>query len=136
MARATINKELHCKAKDEIGLLGRMVLALAQKKVFIQHLSAYQVGEEAYLQMIVKNDEIAKAKEAIFYFVPTVIERDILVVEFENKVGTLASVAQALGSNNIGIHYVYGTSSDGFKIIGVFSTTDNVKAAQLINSQI
>ena len=55
------------------------------------------------------------------------------VVEFENKVGTLAPVAKLLGNHDIAIDSVYGTSGDGFKIIGVFSTSDNRKAAELIN---
>lgn len=46
---------------------------------------------------------------------PAIEERDVLVVEFENKVGTLAPVARLLGSNGINVNYVYGTSGDGFK---------------------
>lgn len=133
MARATIVKELHVEAKNETGLLGRIVLALAEEGVEIIHLCAYSVqGQGGYLQLIVKEPE--RAKKAMQHFIPKVEERDALIVEFENKVGTLAPVAKLLGSHNIFINYVYGTSSDGFKIVGVFSTEDNAKAAELINS--
>jgi len=60
---------------------------------------------------------------------------DVLVVEFENKVGTLAPVVKLLGSNRIHIHYAYGSSGDGFKIVGIFSTSDNEKARDLINEE-
>jgi len=131
MARAQIGRELHFVAKNETGLLGRLTLALAQEQVYITHLSAYAVGEKAYFQIVTKDS--AKAKKAISYLVPSAEERDVLIVEFENKVGTLAPVAKLLGSENIGINYVYGTSGDGFKIVGVFSTDNNQRAAELIN---
>ncbi len=84
-----------------------------------------------YLRLIAKDNH--KAKKALSYFIPSISEREILVVEFENKVGTLAPVAKLLGNFEISIDSVYGTSGDGFKIVGIFSTTDNQKAADLIN---
>ena len=43
--------------------------------------------------------------------------------------------AKILGNHGIFINYVYGTSSDGFKIVGVFSTSDDVKAVRVINEE-
>ncbi len=131
MARATIAKELYFEVKNETGLLGRVTSALAVSGVYIIHLSAYVAGGNGYFQAITKENE--KAKKAIGYFIPQIEERDVLIVEFENKVGTLAPVTKLLGSNGVEIHYVYGTSGDGFKIVGIFSTSDNTKAARLIN---
>ena len=131
MARAMVMKELHFEVKNETGLLGRIVSCLAHDGVEIIHLSADSVENRGRLQMITRDN--AKAKKALAHFIPGVIERDVLVVEFENKVGTLAPVAKILGNHDIGIEYVYGTSADGFKIIGIFSTSDNGRAAKLIN---
>ncbi|MCM8775248.1 MAG: hypothetical protein NC930_02690 [Candidatus Omnitrophica bacterium] len=133
MARAFLAKELHVEAQNETGLLGRICSALSLEGVFITHLSAYSVGKKGYLQMIVRDTE--KAKKALHYFVSKIEERDALIVEFENKVGTLAPVTKLLGNHGIFIDYVYGTSGDGFKIVGVFSTSDNQKAADLINGE-
>jgi len=133
MARASIQKELHCEVKNEAGLLGRITSALALQDVYIIHLSAYSVGDTGYLQLVVKDTE--KAKTALEHFVPKMDERDVLVVEFENKVGTLAAAAKTLGNHGILIDYVYGTSGDGFKIVGVFSTADNAKAMKVINEE-
>ena len=135
MARATIGKEIHCVAKDETGLLGRIVVTLAQKNIFILHLLAYTVGESGHLQLIVKQEDLKNTRESVAHFIPKTEERDVLIVEFENKVGTLAEVAKLLGQNNISIRSVYGTSADGFKIVGIFSTADNQKACELINKQ-
>jgi hypothetical protein len=131
MARAFVAKELYCEVKNEAGLLGRIVSALAVSGVSIVHLSAYSVGEMGYLQLVTGDN--AKAHKAVEHFIPTIKERDVLIVEFENKVGTLAPVAKLLGNHDIFIDYVYGTSGDGFKIVGVFSTQDNEAAARLIN---
>ncbi len=131
MARALVMKELYFEVKNETGLLGRIVSALALQGIYIIHLSAYSAGDKGYLQMITKDNE--KAKKAVSYFIPKIEERDVLIVEFENKVGTLAPVAKILGSHSIFINYVYGTSGDGFKIVGVLSTSDNKQAASLIN---
>ena len=131
MARAYVTQELYLEAKNETGMLGRVTAALAMEGVYIIHLSAYSVGDRGYLQMVTKDSQ--KAKKALSHFISKIEEREVLIVEFENKVGTLYPVAKILGNNNIAIHYVYGTSGDGFKIVGVFSTADNHKAAALIN---
>jgi hypothetical protein len=134
MARATIGKEIHCIAKDETGLLGRTISALALKNIFILHLTAHTEDEKGHLRLIVSTDDFQKTKESIACFIPRIEEREVLIVEFENKTGTLAEVAKILGQNGIGVDSVYGTSSDGFKIVGIFSTADNTKARDLINA--
>jgi hypothetical protein len=132
MARAKIEKELHFEAKNETGLLGQITKTLELAGVFIVHLSAYTVKGRGYLQMITRDNK--KARAALKHIAPKMVEREVLVVEFENKVGTLAEVARLLGSNDISVKYVYGTSADGFKIVGVFSTEDDRKAAKIINA--
>ncbi len=133
MARATLEKELYFEIKNETGLLGQITATLAMAGVYIIHLCAYAVKNRGYFQIITRDAK--KAKTALKHLAPKAVARDVVVVEFENKVGTLAPVARLLGSNNIEVRYVYGTSSDGFKIIGVFSTTNNRKAVQIINEE-
>ena len=131
MARATVEKELHFEIKNETGVLGQITKTLELAGVFIIHLSAYSVKGRGFFQMITRDNK--KAKEALKHLAPKTVERDVVVVEFENKVGTLAPVARLLGSNSIDVEYVYGTSGDGFKIVGIFSTKDNKRAAKVIN---
>lgn len=134
MARATISEEIHFNTQNEVALLGKITSALATEDIYIVHLSAYSVNEFGYLQAITKDN--ARAKEIISSYIKGKIElREVLVVEFENKVGTLAEVAKILGNHNINIRYVYGTSGDGFKIVGIFSTDNNQKAAEVINKE-
>ena len=133
MARATLTKELHFEIPNETGLLGQITATLAIAGVYIVHMSAYTVKNKSYFQIITRDDQ--KAKGALKSLAPKAVERDVVVVEFENKVGTLAPVARLLGSNDIEVDYVYGTSGDGFKIVGVFSTRDNAKAVKIINKE-
>ena len=131
MARAFIEKEIYFEIKNETGLLGQITATLAVAGVYIVHLSATRVKNKGYFQMITRDN--AKARAALKHLAPKIEERDVVVVEFENKVGTLAPVARLLGSNGIPVNYVYGTSGDGFKIVGIFSTENNPKAAEIIN---
>ena len=131
MARALLMKELCCETKDETGLLGRITSAMAIEGVYIIHLSADKKEGKGVLRLVTKDN--VKAKRAIQYFIPSIQEREVLIVEFENKVGTLAPVTQLLGSHDIAIHSVYGTSGDGFKIVGIFATSNNSEALKLIN---
>ena len=131
MARALILKELYCEAPNETALLGRVTSAMAIEGVYVIHLSAYTVEGKGVLRLISKDNH--KARKALSYFIPEIREREVLIVEFENKTGTLAPVAKLLGNHDIAIDSVYGTSGDGFKIVGVFSTSNNLRAAVLIN---
>ncbi len=131
MARAQIVKELHFEINNETGTLGQITKTLELAEVFIIHLSAYTVKGKGFFQIITRDNQ--KARQALKHLAPKAVERDVLVVEFENKVGTLAPVARLLGSNGVGVHTVYGTSGDGFKIVGIFSTDDNKRAAEIIN---
>jgi hypothetical protein len=131
MARATVSQELHFEIPNETGILGQVTKTLELAEIFIIHLSAYVVKDTGYFQIVTRDNK--KAKQALKDLAPKAKERDILIVEFENKVGTLAPVARLLGSNGIGVQYVYGTSGDGFKIVGIFATDNNKKAAEIIN---
>jgi hypothetical protein len=133
MARATVAKELHFEIRNETGTLGQITATLALAGVYIIHLSAYSVKKTGYFQIITR--DAAKARTALKSLAPKAVERDVCVVEFENKVGTLAPVCRLLGSNGIDVNYVYGTSGDGFKIVGIFSTDDNARAARIINKE-
>lgn len=131
MARASIGKELHFETRDETGTLGFFTILLKEAGINIVHLLGYAVDGRAYFQVVVS--DIEKAKTVLGVEIENVQVRDVLIVEFENKLGTLSEVAKLLGSNNIGIQECYGTSSDGFKIVGVFATEDNPRAASVIN---
>lgn len=131
MARASIGKELIFETSDETGTLGFFTILLREAGINIIHLLGYSVQNKAYFQVVVNDPEAAK--KILGEHIKNINVRDVLLVEFENTVGTLSEVAKLLGQNDIGMQECYGTSSDGFKIVGVFSTEDNSNAMKLIN---
>ncbi len=133
MARATISKELHFECAGETGTLGFITITLRDAGINIIHLLGYSAEGKAFFQIILSDAE--KAQKVLSAEIKNVVIRDVLIVEFENKLGTLSDVAKLLGQNSVDISECYGTSSDGFKIVGIFSTDDNAKAAKLINAQ-
>jgi hypothetical protein len=133
MARATIGKELHFETSNETGTLGFITIALKNAGINIIHLLGYAVDNRAFFQVVVSDPD--KAQKILSAEIKNVAIRDVLLVEFENKLGTLSTVAKLLGQNNIGMQECYGTSSDGFKIVGVFVTDDNARAMKLINDE-
>ena len=132
MARASISKELIFETGDQPGTLGMITIMLKNAAINIVHLSAWAVGKSAHFQIVVS--DIEKAKKTLSSEIKNVSVRDVLIVEFENRLGTLSEVAKLLGSNSVQLNECYGTSSDGFKIVGVFATDDNQKAKTLINA--
>ncbi|MBU3759805.1 MAG: hypothetical protein FGM27_07750 [Candidatus Omnitrophica bacterium] len=133
MARASLVQEILFEVKNETALLGQVTSLLSVHGVSILHLCAYSVGGKGILQTIVDKPE--DAKKALTPLISNLTQKEVVLVEFENKTGTLAPVAKILGNHGIFIDSVYGTSSDGFKIIGIFDTRDNARAVQAINQE-
>ena len=133
MARASIGKELHFDTSNQTGTIGFITIALKNAGISIVHLLGYAVDDRAYFQTVVSDPQ--KAQKVLSAEIKNVAIRDVLIVEFENKTGTLSQVAKLLGQNSVDIQECYGTSSDGFKIVGVFVTNDNARAMKLINEE-
>ena len=116
---------------NEVGTLNKISTALKMADLNIAHLCASAMGENARFMIVVNDLEIATSiLEGMEY---EVSQADALEVEFENAAGTLSLVAQKLADAGIDIKYIYGTTGDGPKIIGVLSTNDDQKALNLIN---
>ena len=131
MAKAKVVKLLMVTTPNEVGTLGKVSASLKDAGVNISHLCAYGEGEKAsFIIMASDPDKAIQALKGIGY---EVSQEDALEVEFENAPGTLSPVAKKLGDAGVNIKYIYGTTGDGSKVIGVMSTADNQKALSIIN---
>ena len=131
MAKAKVVKLLIVTTPDEIGTLGKVSTSLSDAGVDISHLCAYGEGGKASFMIIASDPGNAtRVLKGIGY---EVSQEDALEVEFENAPGTLSPVAKKLGDAGVNIKYIYGTTGDGSKVIGVMSTADNQKALSIIN---
>lgn len=131
MAKATKVKQLSFSLPNRPGLLNEVTSAIANAKVNITAICAYEMGETAYFVMNV--DSNAKAKKALSGIGADVKEEDVVVVEMPNKVGELEKVAKRIAEAGINIEYVYGTTSTGKTSACIFKTADNRKTIRVIN---
>lgn len=131
MAKAKIVDELVVVTPNEVGTLGEITDGLVSAGIGIIHLCAYVKGGQGHFMVITSDNERAASlmKEMGYEINKT----QTIEIEFENKPGTLAPIAKRLGDNGIDIEYIFGTSADGGKVLGIMTTSDNQMALELIN---
>ncbi len=131
MAKAKRVKQLSFMMADRAGLLSEVTTALADAKVNISNICAYNMQGEANFMLTA--DSNAKAKKALAPLGVEIKESDVFVVEMPNKSGELQKVAKKIADAGINIIYLYGTTGSGRSVTGVFTTSDDAKAVKLIN---
>ncbi|MGE5751527.1 MAG: ACT domain-containing protein [Nitrospirota bacterium] len=131
MAKAKRVKQLSFMMPDRAGLLLEVTTALADTKVNISNICAYNMQGEANFMLTA--DSNAKAKKALAPLGVEIKEYDVFVVEMPNKPGELQKVAKKIADAGINIIYLYGTTGSGRSVTGVFTTSDDAKAVKLIN---
>ena len=132
MAKAKKVAQLKVKTGNKVGVLSNLTAALKSTGIDIFHLCAYGMDNEAYFMIVLSNPE--KAHDALKSAGYEVTQDSVLEVEFESAAGTLEPVAKKIADAGIDILYIYGTTSDGSKVVGVVSTQDNDKALGVINA--
>jgi len=133
MAKATKAKQLTFSLATRVGLLSEISAAIADAKVNVQSLCAYEAEKKAYFMLTA--DSVAKTKKAIAKFGADIKEKDVLCVEMANKPGELQKVAKKLGDAGINIIETYGSTGAGKSSTCIFYTADINKAMRIINKQ-
>jgi len=119
-------RELKIRVPDRPGMLGEVALALSEKKVNLRAVNAWVEGSEGVLRMVV--DQVAAARKALSARGWKAEEQEVLEVELADKPGTLAALAQSLGSAGVNITHLYvGTA--GARKATVFLGVSDLKAA-------
>jgi hypothetical protein len=131
MAKAKKLKQLSFTMPNKAGLLSEVSAAIADAKVTINSICAYEMENNAYFMLT--TDSNAKAKKALAQLGTEIKEEDVVAVEMPHKAGELQKVAKKIADAGININYVYGTTGIGKSSICVFKTSDNTKAVIVIN---
>jgi hypothetical protein len=126
MAKAKKLKQLSFTMPNKAGLLSEVSAAIADAKVTINSICAYEMENNAYFMLT--TDSNAKAKKALAQLGTEIKEEDVVAVEMPHKAGELQKVAKKIADAGININYVYGTTGIGKSSICVFKTSDNTKA--------
>jgi hypothetical protein len=129
ITNARLGKEIVVTLANKIGLLADMTKLIADHGVNIETLAGYadKDGSAKIMMVTEDNQRVGDALKKAGY--KSLIEREVVIVDLENKVGALKQVGAKLAAEGIDIKHVYGTScAAGCPAKLVLSTNDNEKA--------
>ena len=122
-------KELQFSTPNRVGTLAKITDAFKKARVNISQIWACGEGSTACFGIVTDNN--AKAKKLLKAHKITVKEKDILVLNLANKVGSLFNVANRLSKAKINITCLSATTN-GKRASVVISTSNNNKAKSLV----
>ena len=127
MAKKT--KEITFSTPNRVGVLEKVTSAFKEGKVNIQHVAAWSEGGKAFFNVVTSNN--ACARRALSKAGIRSHERDVLVLNLQNKVGSLERVAKRLSKGRVNISCLMATTA-GNRASVLINTQNNRKAQRLI----
>jgi len=104
-------KEIRVMANNEIGALARMMSFLVNHGINVETVIGYsdQTGTSGSLIFI--TDDNQKSINALLdNGYKDIDQNDVIVIELENKPGSLKNISEILSGNKINIDYLYCTT--------------------------
>ena len=115
------------------GTLARVCEALAEAKVNIYAISTSDTVDHSVIRMVVSD-----ARKAMLLFEERgtlVVESEVVMVEGDNRPGSLAKIAHKLADNEVNIEYAYcATPPDAKKGLLVLRLSNAKKALKVLNT--
>jgi hypothetical protein len=128
-----ITKQLAIFLDNRPGTLARVVEALAEAKINIYAISTSDTVDHSVIRLVVS--DYRKALHVFEEHGTLVVEDDVLMMEGDNKPGSLARIAYKLADAKINIEYAYcATPPDARKGLLVLRVRDARKALKVLNS--
>lgn len=128
-----ITKQLALFLENRPGTLARVCDALSAAKINIYAISTSDTVDHSVVRMVV-SDPV----KALFVFEERgtlVVEDDVLMIEGDNKPGSLANLAHKLAKAKVNIEYAYcATPPDARKGLLILRASDAKKALKVLNS--
>ncbi len=129
MEKVLWRTELRVVVEDRLGILSEITELIAGKRINIENICSYSVGDKAFFHLITDDNAAAAAALAERGF--RAEELDVIVVWLWDRPGSLAVVARTLREKGVNLHYLYGTTSALEKrMAAVFSSDDNSLALE------
>jgi hypothetical protein len=127
-----ITKQLALFLENRPGTLARVCDALSAAKINIYAISTSDTVDHSVVRMVV-SDPI----KALFVFEEhgtLVVEDEVLMIDGDNKPGSLAKLAHKLSKARINIEYAYcATPPDAKKGLLILRVSDAKKALKVLN---
>jgi hypothetical protein len=128
-----ITKQLALFLDNRPGTLARLADALAEAKVNIYAISTSDTVDHSVVRLVV--NDYRKALDVFESRGTLVIEDDVLMIEGDNKPGSLAKIAHALSAAKVNIEYAYcATPPEAKKGLMILRVGDAKKALKVLNS--
>ena len=133
-----LGEEITITTRNKVGILADVAMMLANKGINIEAVLGYEVGITGKLLLITSANiiiinELRKKRYKL------VKEREVILVDLENKPGALKVVATEMKENKIDIKYAYVTpctcANKGSSRM-VLQTSDNERAMVLLSKYI
>ncbi|MDD5085266.1 MAG: ACT domain-containing protein [Candidatus Omnitrophica bacterium] len=133
MVKVMMAKEIVLTVPNKVGVMAKISKALADKGVNIEGVAGYAKSDAEAEVMIVVNRAVAGLDKLDLGGRVSMKERDMLLLEVENKPGALKEVFEKLAAGGVDIRYLYGTAcASGCPSRLVLSTGDNQKALGIL----
>lgn len=127
-----ITKQLAIFLENRPGTLARVCDALAEQKINIYAISTSDTVDHTVMRMVVSDSR--KALHLFEEHGTLVVEDDVLLIEGDNKPGSLARIAHKLAAAKINIEYAYcATPPDAKQGLLVLRVQDPKKALKALN---
>ena len=128
LKKAHLGKEIVVTVINKIGVLADISKILADHGLNIEAVGGYAIDAEAKI-MIVAEDTLRATDALRKAGYNSLKEREVVVVELENKPGALKLITSTLAAQGIDIKQVYGTTcAGGCPARIILLTSDNEKA--------
>lgn len=128
-----ITKQLALFLENRPGTLARVCDALAAAKINIYAISTSDTVDHSVVRMV-----LSDYRKALILFEDhgtLVVDDDVLMIEGDNKPGSLAKLAHKLSIGKVNIEYAYcATPPDAKKGLLILRVSDPKKAMKILNT--
>lgn len=128
-----VTKQLALFLDNRPGTLARVCEALAKAKINIYAISTSDTVDHSVVRMVLSEPD--RALRLFEDHNALVVEDDVLLIEGDNRPGSLASICQKLGEAKVNIEYAYlATPPSARKGLLVLRVSNAAKALKVLNS--
>ena len=128
-----ITKQLAIFLENRPGMLARVCDALAENKINIYAISTSDTVDHTVIRMVVS--DYRRAQHIFEEHGTLCVEDDVLMIEGDNKPGSLSKIAHKLATAKINIEYAYcATPPDAKKGLLVLRVANARQALKVLNS--
>jgi hypothetical protein len=127
-----IAKQLAIFLENRPGTLARVCDALNEAKINIFAISTSDTIDHTVIRMVVSDTD--KALHVFEEHGTLVVEDDVLMLDADNRPGSLANIAHKLAKAKVNIEYAYSaTSPNAKKGLMILRVSDAKKALKVLN---